>query len=136
MEVERDRLRKVFPNLAEEMDVGEQKIKINSIRSATENAEKKASAQSNLANYDPDVIDFLRRCDNKQQAEEIISYMENRREITHNYAKKLRQQLLSKGVRSFGAKKEEGYYLRSSKTQLPLRTCKTILKRKVNKDNP
>jgi len=94
------------------MNTSQQKLEINSIRSNAEDAEKAAKAQKNLSNYSPDIIDFLRRCDNEKQAEEIITYMENRSEITANYAQKLRQQLRKKGVRSFGPKKEEGYYFR------------------------
>jgi hypothetical protein len=114
MEITKDQFKKMFPNLAKEMNAEEQKIKISSIRSDTKNAEKAAKAQKNLSNYDPDIIDFIRRCDTKQQAEEIITYMENRGEITHDYAQKLRQQLRKKGVRSFGPKKEEGYYFKIS----------------------
>jgi len=112
MGISKDQIKKTFPNLAEEMDMGKQKILINSIRSNPETAEKTAKAQKNLSNYNPDIIDFLRRCDNKQQAEEIINYMENRGEINQNYAQKLRQQLKKKGLRSFGPKKEEGYYFK------------------------
>jgi hypothetical protein len=60
----------------------------------------------------PDVIDFIRRCDTEEQAEEIIGYMEKRGEIEKQYARKLREQLKDKGVRSFGPKKEEDYYLK------------------------
>lgn len=112
MEISKERLKKVFPNLAREMSDVERKVKINSLRSDTKTAEKAATTQNNLSNYDPDIIDFLRRCDSTQQAEEIIAYMQNRGEITRDYAKKLRQQLKRKGVRSFGAKKEEGYYFK------------------------
>jgi len=114
MEIDEDRFKRTFPKLAKEMKLGKQKVAINSIRSDTKTSEKVAKTQKNLSNYNPDVIDFLRRCDNKQQAEEIITYMENRGEITHNYARKLRQQLQKKGVRSFGTKKEEGYYFEVS----------------------
>ena len=114
MEINEERFKKTFPNLAKEMKVSKQKVTINSIRSDSKASEKVAKAQRNLSNYNPDVIDFLRRCDNKKQAEEIITYMENRGEITQNYARKLRQQLQKKGVRSFGPKKEEGYYFKVS----------------------
>jgi hypothetical protein len=60
----------------------------------------------------PDVIDFLRRCDTKDQAEEIVAYMERRGEIEKQYADKLRKQLKKEGVRSFGSKKEHDYYLK------------------------
>jgi hypothetical protein len=110
LEINKDQFKKMFPNLAKEMNAGEQKLTINSVRSNTQTAEKAAKAQKNLSNYDPDIIDFIRRCDNDQQAEEIIAYMEKRGEIARKYAQKLRQQLKKKGVRSFGPKKEEGYY--------------------------
>lgn len=114
MEINKDQFKRMFPNLAEEVSEGEKRVTINSVRSNTKTAEKAAKAQKSLSNYDPDIIDFLRRCDNDQQAEEIITYMEKRGEITHNYAQKLRQQLQKKGVRSFGSKKEEGYYFNLS----------------------
>jgi hypothetical protein len=114
MEINKDQFKKTFPNLAKEMDSDERKLSINSIRSDPKTAEKTATTQKNLSNYDPDIIDFLRRCDNKKQAEEIITYMQDRGEITPNYAQKLRQQLRKKGVRSFGPKKEEGYYFTTS----------------------
>jgi len=110
LEIDKEQLKKTFPNLTKEMNTSEQKLTMNSIRSNTEAAEKAAKAQKNLSNYNPDIIDFLRRCDNEQQAEEIIAFMEKRGEITRNYAQKLRQQLRKKGVRSFGSKKQEGYY--------------------------
>jgi hypothetical protein len=40
--------------------------------------------------------------------------MEKKGEIDQRYAQKLRTQLKKRGVRSFGAKREEGYYLRES----------------------
>ena len=114
MEVDKKQFRKMFPNLAQEMGNRKQKVGISSIRSNTKTAESKAKKEKNLSNYDPDIIDFLRRCDSNQQAEEIISYMEKRGEVTRSYAQKLRQQLRAKGVRSFGPKKEDGYYFNIS----------------------
>lgn len=116
MEVTRERFRKNFPNLATELDDGQEKVAVNSIRSSTKAAERAASAEKNLANFDPDVVDFIRRCDNEKQAEEIIAYMERRGEITLKHAQRLRQQLRARGVRSFGSKKEEGYYFKGSST--------------------
>ena len=115
MEVSKDRLRKTYPNLSREIDHGAQSVKLDSLRSNINVGEKKATTPKNLANYDPDVIDFLRRCDNKRQAEEIIEYMESRSEISPKYAEKLREQLRKKGVRSFGPKKEQGYYITSNR---------------------
>ncbi|MFP3985401.1 MAG: DUF2095 family protein [Candidatus Bathyarchaeia archaeon] len=115
MEGEKEKFRRAFPNLAKEMDRDRQEVAISSIRSDIKTGEKAAASQKNLSNYNPDIIDFLRRCDNHHQAEEIINYMESRGEITPNYAQKLRQQLQKKGLRSFGSKKEEGYYFKITK---------------------
>lgn len=110
MDVEKKRFRRMFPNLAQEMNNEEYGTKINSVRSDPTAGENVASEK--FTEYSPDVIDFLRRCDKAEQAEEIICYMEKRGEIGVTYANKLRKQLKEKGVRSFGAKKEDDYYLK------------------------
>ena len=110
MDVEKKRFRKMFPNLAKEMETGDCGTKINSVRSDPTTGEKAVSKK--FTGYEPDVIDFLRRCDKEKQAEEIIGYLESRQEISREYAKKLRKQLREKGVRSFGSKKEDDYYLK------------------------
>lgn len=110
MDLEKEKFRKMFPKLAEEMHSNSCVTKINSVRSDPNSAEKAVSNRFN--GYSPDVIDYLRRCDETEQAEEIICYLEKRREISTIQAKKLRKQLKNKGIRSFGAKKEDGYYLK------------------------
>ncbi len=112
MEIDKERFRRMFPNLAQEMENGESKITITSVRLNPKEGEKAASKK--FDGYNPDVIDFLRRCDDEQQAEEIISYLERRGEISQQYALSLRKQLKEKGIRSFGPKKEEAYYLRQA----------------------
>jgi len=110
MDVEKKRFRRMFPNLAQEMESGECGTKINSVRSDSTTGEKAVSKR--LTDYTPDVIDFLRRCDKAEQAKEIIGYLEERGEISGEYARKLRKQLKEKGVRSFGSKKDDDYYLK------------------------
>jgi len=63
-----------------------------------------------LSNSIPDVTEYIRRCNTEEQAREIIEYLERRREINHESAVRLRQQLTEKGVRSFGSKKEDDYH--------------------------
>jgi len=114
VEIEKEQFKKMFPHLAKEMDEDnensdEHRIQINSVRSSPEIEEK---ISGKFGTYMPDAIDFIRRCDNEKQAKEIIDYLEKRGEIASEYAKKLRRQLREKGVRSFGTKKEEGYYFR------------------------
>jgi hypothetical protein len=110
MEFNRETLKKMFPNLANELKTGENKTDINSVRTDMEDGENAVSER--FAGYTPDVVDFIRRCDTTKQAEEIIVYMEKKGEISHQHAEKLRQQLKEKGVRSFGSKKEEDYYMK------------------------
>jgi len=110
MDVEKKRFRRMFPHLAQELESGNCGTKISSVRSAPTTGEKAVSRR--FTGYTPDVIDFLRRCDKGEQAEEIIGYLEKRKEISFEYARKLRKQLKEKGVRSFGSKKEDDYYLK------------------------
>ncbi|MEM2104463.1 MAG: DUF2095 family protein [Candidatus Bathyarchaeia archaeon] len=110
MEFDRETFKKLFPNLAREMELDGKRVALNSVRTEVESGEKAAARC--FVHYDPDVIDFLRRCDTNEQAEEIIAYMEKRGEISRDYAEKLRKQLKEKGIRSFGPKKEENYYLK------------------------
>lgn len=110
MHVDKEQFKKMFPHLAKEIEGGESKLSISSVRSDGEAGEKASSER--FDGYDPDVIDFLRRCDNKKQAAEIIAYLEKKGEISCEYAARLRKQLKEKGVRSFGTKKEDEYYLK------------------------
>lgn len=110
MELDKKSFKKMFPNLAEELDDPESRIAVNSVRSDSQTGEEAASRK--FADYVPDVIDFIRRCDTFEQAEEIVAYLEKRGEIDKEYAERLRTQLKDKGLRSFGQKKEESYYLK------------------------
>ena len=103
----------LFPHLLDEIEEGQMSLPIHSIRQDSEQAEEVAS--ESLMGYNPDVVDFLRRCETEEEASEIIDYMERRGEISHGYATKLRKQLKSQGVRSFGSKKEPDYYMRRGK---------------------
>ena len=107
---DKETFKKLFPNLAKELESDEHKIEINSVRTDVQTGERAASER--FVHYMPDIIDFIRRCDTEEQAEEIIAYMEKRGEIKKQYAEKLRKQLKEEGVRSFGLKKEENYYLK------------------------
>jgi hypothetical protein len=111
MELEKRRFKKMLPRLAEEMETDENRFKISSVRSDVSVAER-ASAKR-FDNYVPDAVDYIRRCDTEKQAEEIVDFLERRREITSEYAHKLRKQLKTKGVRSFGPKKQDDYYSRA-----------------------
>jgi hypothetical protein len=110
MEIDKKSFKKMFPNLSEELEGGESKVPIDAVRTDTGEAEK--AVPHKFRNYDPTVVDFIRRCDTDAQAEAIIEYLEKRGELTKEYAAELREQLKREGVRSFGSKKEENYYFK------------------------
>jgi hypothetical protein len=110
MDIEKEKLQKMFPNLTQEIESGNCKTKISSVRSDSSTAEEAVAKK--FVGYTPDVVDFIRRCDKVEDVEDIICYLEKRREISSEYANKLRKQLKTKGVRSFGPKKEDDYYLK------------------------
>jgi hypothetical protein len=112
VEIDKKSFKKMFPHLSEELEGGESKVSINSVRTDSATAEK--SLSDKFRNYTPTVIDFIRRCDTEAQAEAIIAYLEKRGELTKEYAEELRKQLKKEGVRSFGFKKEENYYFKQS----------------------
>ena len=128
MAVNKKDIKKMFPNLYRELEEGENKVSIDALRKdAAETEEQCACAEFNepeeewvqrtempdkLRHFNPQAVDFLRRCDTPEQAEEIIAYLEKKGEITKEYAKELRCQLKKDGVRSFGPKKEENHYFR------------------------
>ena len=110
MELDKENFKKMFPSLARELQSNESKVAVNSVRIDNQMAEEAYSER--FVNYTPDVIDFIRRCDTEEQAEEIIAYLEKRGEVKSRYAENLRKQLKEKGLRSFGPKKENDYYLK------------------------
>lgn len=110
MRLNRASFKRMFPNLVREVGSGDDGVSTDSVKMGNEDGEKPA-ARRKFSGYAPNIVDFLRRCDTVEQAEEIIAYMEKRGEIDKQYARKLRKQLKGKGVRSFGTKKEPDYYL-------------------------
>ena len=112
MELRKESMKKMFPHLCKELEGGDSKVEINSVRTDPETAED--SVSDKFHNYNPTVVDFIRRCDTETEAEAIINFLEKRCELTGEYAKQLRKQLKKEGVRSFGSKKEEGYYFKQS----------------------
>jgi hypothetical protein len=127
MAIDKESLKKMFPNLYKELEQGEAKISIDAVRRNPQEAEtgmaeavgeKEVEAKAatttpdKLRHFNPTVVDFIRRCDTEAQAEEIIAYLQKKEEITEEYAEELRCQLKQEGVRSFGPKKEENHYFR------------------------
>jgi hypothetical protein len=126
MSTDKESIKKMFPNLYKELEKGDAKISIDALRKnpeeaeadmaecAEEEVELKTATETpdKLRHFNPCAVDFIRRCDTEEQAEEIIAYLQKKGEITKKYATELRRQLKREGVRSFGPKKEENHYFR------------------------
>jgi hypothetical protein len=103
--MEREDFKKRYPALAKEVEEGKGKADLSFEVEAPK-------PDRRFAGYDPGVVDFLRRCSCDEEALEIIEYMRSRGEVTEEEAGRLRAQLRERGVRSFGPKKQPGYYER------------------------
>jgi hypothetical protein len=119
LEIDKKSIKKMFPNLSRELEGGEGTVPIDSVRTNPDAAEKtvadtEKTVSDKFHHYNPNVVDFIRRCDTEAQAEEIIAYLQKRGELTEEYCAELREQLKKEGVRSFGPKKEEDYYFKQS----------------------
>jgi hypothetical protein len=127
MAIDKRSLKKMFPHLYRELEEdSENKISIDAVRADPDAAEKAAEiedvceeefleptkALDKLRHFNPSAVDFIRRCDTDAQAQEIISYLQKRGELTEEEAKELECKLKREGVRSFGSKKEENHYFK------------------------
>lgn len=108
--IEKDKLKKLFPNLADEIEKDVSRIHIDQYRSQVQNEDQLTARR--WAGYSPDEVDFLRRCENEDQAEEVISYLQGRGEITLERAEELRAQIRKDGLRSLGDNRKPDYYHR------------------------
>ena len=108
MEIEKERFRKLFPHLAEEVLQGKNKVRIDAFR--VDPTVGEGAAMRRFAGYNPTVIDFIWRCDTEEQAKEIIGFMEKRGEISMEYAAEVSEKIKKGGLRSLGAKKNHGFY--------------------------
>jgi hypothetical protein len=125
VEIDKKSMKKMFPNLIKELECPENKVPIDGVRADAVEAEETiidaeetmiAEAENALPDkfrhYNPAVVDFICRCDTEVQAEEIVAYLLKRGEITSECAGEVRAQLKKDGLRSFGPKKEDGYYFK------------------------
>lgn len=102
-----DYLRERFPHLAQEIEKRVKAVNIDGVRTDSEEAKK--ATYSDRAKG-PTVIDFLRLCDTDEEALEIIDFSVKHGKIDLERARKLRRQLVNRGLRSFGSKREPGKF--------------------------
>lgn len=104
MDMSWEKFRKKFPHLAREMQEKAMRHPIKGVR--WEGAE----GYDELRN--PDAVSFLRRCSTDEEAYEVIAYLEKTGQVSVEYGEKLRTQIRERGLKSFGEKKDRGYYFR------------------------
>jgi len=104
---ERDPRRR-FPHLYRELIAKRHSIVINSCRTSIKRDEE-ANGLRDRGSF-PDAVAYVRRCSNTEEAEEVITFLENRNEISKDHAESLRRQLRERGLASFGSRKQWGYY--------------------------
>ncbi|MCW4023715.1 MAG: DUF2095 domain-containing protein [Candidatus Bathyarchaeota archaeon] len=122
MAIEKKSFKKMFPKLYDELEEGENKVSIDAVRKTPEEEaeelqdalEFEQSIPDKFRHFSPSAVDFIRRCDTHEQAEEIIAYLEKKGELSCEDAKKMRCQLKNEGLRSFGCKKEDNYYFKEA----------------------
>jgi hypothetical protein len=129
MAIDKKSIKKIFPHLYEELEAGEVKVPINAVRKNPLEAEEAATGgdcedcteeeftsctetPDKLRHFNPSAVDFIRRCDTKTQAEEIIAFLQKKGEISQENAEQMRCQLKRDGVRSFGPKKDDYFYFK------------------------
>ena len=105
VEMSEEEFKKKFPSISRELG-REGNLSLNELLDS-----KKQSGDMFLG-YIPTAIDYLRRCDTKEQAKKTIEYLVKKCEIDKTYGDKLLKQLKEKGLRSFGPKKDDGDYLK------------------------
>jgi hypothetical protein len=108
VEAEKERFRRLFPNLANEIEKGSG-LSVNSFV----NDDREPETRPDLfRGYAPTAIDYLRRAADAREAEATINSLESKNEISKDHAESLRKQLREKGIRSFGPRKEDDYYMK------------------------
>lgn len=113
-EFDLEKFQKKFPNLFKEIKNNTQSIKIDGVRTNPEEAEK--ASKSKKKDPEPNLVDYIRLCDNKEEALKIIDYMEREERVEPKYAEKIRNQLKNRGLRSFGSKRRPGKYPSTQQT--------------------
>ncbi|MHA1166789.1 MAG: DUF2095 family protein [Candidatus Hodarchaeales archaeon] len=82
-----------------------------------------------LCDYDPGIIDFIRRAKIPEDAIEVVEYMRDRGEITEDQAKELIAQIENNGLESFGQHKPDGYYFHYASDERMKKSMKKLKKK-------
>lgn len=106
LEWEREKFKKMFPNLYREIERGKYKIDIRKLQ------------PDPWRGYQPYPEDFIARARNEREAMEIIDYLEKIKEISAEKARELRERLAKNGIDSFGERRSPGFYFRKAEERI------------------
>ena len=118
---DKNELSNQFPHLIEEISTRKKSLKIESVDMNVEQKNEETPQKSNNLSpdelYNPGVIDFLRRCTNKEDAIDILEYLMERKEIPpEDYIKYMniisQEGGLKQLIDQYGGLKRSGYYMR------------------------
>ena len=118
------KFQKKFPSLTDEIKKKKLVVPIEGVERPEEEINEKEKVDEEYIarpyqNYSPNYVDFIRRCKTKEEALEIIDFLEKRKEIDSKVAKKCRKQLEKEGIRSFGTLKKRNDYEKSARYYKP-----------------
>ena len=103
-EYDLDEFKKRYPNLYMELIEGKARILSVRINYSSKSADP-------WTNYEPNVVDFIRRARTVEEALEVVDFLERIGEISRDEAERYRRILNEKGLSAFGPRKRDGYYL-------------------------
>jgi len=112
---DKDELNEKFPHLITEIAGKNKSIKIDSIEKDTDLKQFKLKSSSPNELVNPNAIDFLRRCTNRNEALNILEYLLKQKEISKKDYNSFKNQILKEeGLKEFidkhGGFKGPGYY--------------------------
>lgn len=110
MDINEEELKEKCPNLYKELK-NSPSLSIDGIRKTDQKGENEKKNQEESRDYStnfPSVIDHLLGCSTDEEALEIIDFFEKKDELDTRFAKKMREQIKKRGIRSFGEKRKKG----------------------------
>jgi len=102
MEWDREKFRKMFPNLYREIEGEVKSIWLRELQ------------RDPWRGYQPSPEDFIARAGSVEEAMEAIDYLEMVGEITGEKAEELREKIRREGLEGFGEKRMPGFYFRKA----------------------
>ncbi|MBN1213937.1 MAG: DUF2095 family protein [Candidatus Lokiarchaeota archaeon] len=115
---DKDEIEKEIPHIINEIATNKDMIKIDSIKYN----EEKTKKEENVGLYfeeltNPSALDFIRRCNTKKDAVEILDYLLRRKEISEKNYNLYKEEIEKENgleilIEKNGGFKKSGYYLR------------------------